>query len=108
MAPAASPAKPPEQAGDPVQNTSRLRRRLVSGLVYLLLTLVAIAVVVPQFLGHDKDQVIPLLQNVRVEYLALIILLEAIRYTCFGLVARRLAYGLGLCPGKVCRGRAAT
>jgi len=93
--PAASPAKPPEHAGDPVQNTSRLRRRLVSGLVYLLLTLVAIAVVVPQFLGHDKDQVFPLLQNVRVEYLALIILLEAIRYTCFGLVARRIAAGLG-------------
>jgi uncharacterized membrane protein YbhN (UPF0104 family) len=91
----ASPAKPPEQAGDRVESASRVRRRLLSGLVYLLLTLVAIAVVVPQFLGHDKDQVIPLLQNVRVEYLALVILLETIRYTCFGLVARRLANGLG-------------
>jgi len=90
-----------EVPGDPAESASRVRRRLLSGLVYLLLTLVAIAVIVPQFLGHDKDQVIPLLQNVRVEYLALIILFETIRYTCFGLVARRLAYGLsrqGLMP----------
>ena len=91
----ASSANPPEQVGAPPESASRVRRRLLSGLVYLLLTLVAIAVVVPQFLGHDKDQVIPLLQNVRVEYLALVILFETIRYTCFGLVARRLAYGLG-------------
>ena len=88
----------PGEAGlspGPAEGAPRLRRRLLSGLVYLLLTLVAIAVVVPQFLGHDKDQVIPLLQNVRVEYLALLILFETLRYTCFGLVARRLAYGMG-------------
>jgi uncharacterized membrane protein YbhN (UPF0104 family) len=82
-------------AGEAAGNASRLRRRLLSGFIYLLLTIVAIAVVVPQFLGRDKDQVVPLLQNVRVEYLALAVLVEIVRYTCFGLVARRLAYGLG-------------
>jgi uncharacterized membrane protein YbhN (UPF0104 family) len=72
-----------------------LRRRLLSGLAYLLLTIAAIVLVVPQFLGQDKDQVVPLLQNVRAEYLWLAILFEVVRYTCFGLVARRIAYGLG-------------
>ncbi|MEP7200717.1 MAG: lysylphosphatidylglycerol synthase transmembrane domain-containing protein, partial [Chloroflexota bacterium] len=83
-----------QTASLPLRDTTR-RRQLVSGVVYLLLTLLAVYVVVPQFLGRDSDQVWPLLQQVRPEFLALLILCETIRYVCFGLVARQLAFMLG-------------
>jgi uncharacterized membrane protein YbhN (UPF0104 family) len=77
------------------EGSVRRRRRLISGLVYLGLAIVAITVVVPQFLGQDKDLVLPLLQRIRPEYLILALALQAARYTCFGLVSRQIAAMLG-------------
>ena len=77
------------------EESGRKRRQLLSGVIYSGLTLVAVYIVLPQFLGQDRDRVLPLLQSVRPEQLASLLLLESVRYVCFGLVARQIALMLG-------------
>ncbi|MBI3732848.1 MAG: flippase-like domain-containing protein [Chloroflexi bacterium] len=79
----------------PLEDLSRRRRQFVSGVVYLVLVLLAIYLVAPQFLGEDKDKVVPLLQRARPQFLALALLFESLRYIGFGLVARQIAFMLG-------------
>ncbi len=79
----------------PVDDFTRRRRQLLSGVIYLALIVLAIYVLVPQFLGQDKDRLWPVLQSAQPEWLALLVLFEATRYFCFGLVARQIANMLG-------------
>jgi uncharacterized protein (TIRG00374 family) len=74
-----------------VLDPTRRRRQIVSGVIYFAVAAFAIFVVLPQFLGKDKEQMWPLAQAARIEWLALAILCEAVRYFCFGLVARQIS-----------------
>ncbi|MBI5876605.1 MAG: flippase-like domain-containing protein [Chloroflexi bacterium] len=71
------------------------RGQLISGTLYLVLAILAIGVVLPQFLGSDRDRLAPLLQTARPELLALALALETLRYIGFGLVVRQIAKLLG-------------
>jgi len=82
-------------AQTPATGNAGRRRQLISGGIYLGLALIAVVVVLPQFLGSDRDQLVPLLQTARPELLAQALALEAARYFGFGLVVRQLAILLG-------------
>lgn len=79
----------------PLEEQPRRRRQLLSGVIYLLFAAAAVFVVLPQFLGEDKDKIWPVLHSARPEWLALALAFEAVRYFCFGLVARQIAKMLG-------------
>ncbi len=80
----------------PVEEPSRRRRQLLSGVVYLVFIAAGVLVVLPQFLGEDRERIGTVMQSARLEWLALAVAFETIRYVCFGMVVRRIGSVLGV------------
>ena len=74
----------------PLEEPSRRRRQLLSGVIYLLFIATGVFVVLPQFLGEDRERIGLALQSARPEWLALAVAFETLRYLCFGMVVRRI------------------